>query len=111
MHADACTLAGRVESLNLRFTPLIGPDAAHLVMRAGAYRDRAFNWIDTGKFDGQLPNLREAFQDALTPQMAKIEQHTTIHAAPLENFFSDGERDRRARRQLHVFGSVVFHEP
>src|SRR4029078_10880764 len=34
-HTDAGTFTGRIEASNARFGPLIGLDAAHLIVRAG----------------------------------------------------------------------------
>ena len=68
--------------------------------------NRALNWIDTDKFDSQFTNLRTPTHDSLASQMPKIKRHAAIHTTVFE-FFSDGERDRRAGAFVILLSSWI----
>ena len=69
MHTDTGAFAGRVESGDICFRPLIGADTAHLIMRAGANRNGGFDGIEAGKLNGELSDLGEPFENTLTAKV------------------------------------------
>ena len=69
MHTDAGTFTGRVEAGDACFGPLIGPDSAHLIVRAGADRNGSLDWIEAGKLNGKFSDLREPFENALASKV------------------------------------------
>ena len=69
MHADTGTLTGRIEPRDVSLAPLVGPNTAHVIMRAWPDGNRGFNRVDAREFDRQFSNLGQPFQDARAAQM------------------------------------------
>ena len=69
MYADAGAFAGRVETGDTCFRPLIGPNATHLIVRAGTDWNRSLDGIDAGKLNRQFSDLRKPFENALASKV------------------------------------------
>jgi hypothetical protein len=91
VHADASTFTGCIEAGDACFSPLIGPDATHLIVRAGADRNGSLDWIEAGKLNGEFSDLREPFKDALASKVPQVQQHAPVDPAAFENFLPDGQ--------------------
>ena len=91
MHADAGAFTCRVEAGNAGFSPLIGSDPTHLIVRAGANRNGGFDGIEAGKLNGEFSDLREPFENTLASKVPQVQQHAPIDPAALQNFLPDGQ--------------------
>jgi hypothetical protein len=70
MHTDAGAFTGRVEAGNTCFSPLIGPDTAHLIVRAWSNRNGRFNRVEAGELNREFSDLRKPFENALAAKMS-----------------------------------------
>jgi hypothetical protein len=91
VHTDTGTFTGRIEAGDACFSPLIGLDPAHLIVRAGTDGNGSLDGIEAGKLNGKFSDLREAFQDALASQMPQVQQHAPVDSPAFEDFLPDGQ--------------------
>ena len=91
MYADASTFTGRIEAGDACFSPLIGSDTAHLIVRAGADRNGSLNGIEAGKLNREFPDLREPLKNALASKVPQVQQHTPINPTAFDDFLPDGQ--------------------
>jgi hypothetical protein len=61
---DAGTFTSCVEAGDVRFGPLIGPNTAHLIVRAWSDRNGSLDRIKAGKLNREFSDLREPFENA-----------------------------------------------
>src|SRR5688572_22319930 len=65
VHTDAGTFTGREQAGYACFSPLIGPDAPHLIVRAWSDRNGSLDGIEAGKLNREFSDLRKPFENAL----------------------------------------------
>ena len=91
MHTDAGTFTRRIKAGETCFRPLIGPDATHLIVRAGTDRNGSLDGIEAGKLNSEFSDLREPFENVLASKMPQVQQHASINPAAFEDFLPDGQ--------------------
>ena len=72
-----------MHALERREPPDVRVDATHVVMGSRADGDRLVDRIDAGERHRELPRPVEPLEDALGAEVAQVEQHVPVQAAPL----------------------------
>ena len=107
---DARDLAGRVETVELGRAPVVGRDAAHVVVGARPDRDRVVDRVDAGERHRELARAREPREDPLGAEMAQVEEHRAVDATTGLDLGRLRARDDVARRELERVRRVARHE-
>ena len=110
VHRDARALAGGVQAGQDRLAVDVGVDSAHVVVGAGADRDRLLDRIDARVVDRELARPGQPRADLLRAEVREVEQHAAVDAAPLLDLLPLGARDDVARRELHRDRRRLGHE-
>ncbi len=111
VNRDACDLAGGVQTVDLGRSPVVGGNAAHVVVGARPDGDRVVDRIDAGERHRQLTRSREPREDALGAEVAQIEQHGSVDATTALDLRRLRARDDIAGRELERVRRVARHEP
>ena len=110
VHRDARGLAGGVEPFDLGEAPVVGLDAAHVVVGAGPDRDRCVDRVDTRVGHRELARARQLREDLLGAEVAQIEEDGAVDAAAGLDLGGLGARDDVARGELERVRGVALHE-
>ena len=110
MHRDARDLARRVQARELGEPVVVGLDPAHVVVRARPHGDRVVDRVDAGVDHRELARAGEPLDDPLRAQVAQVEHHRAVDAAPRLDLRRLRAGDDVARGQLHRVRGVPLHE-
>ena len=97
-----------------RLPPVIGRDAAHVVVDGRDDRDRLLIHVDAGENLGAFRNAGQAFSKRFRRQVVQIEVDMVAigaHAAAFADFHRHAARNNVARGEILGGGRVAFHEP
>ena len=75
MDGDARHLPRGIETLESGQPPLVGLDAAHVVVRAGTDGDRGEDRVDARVRHCELARAWQLVEDLLGPQVSEVEHH------------------------------------
>ena len=97
-----------------RLPPVIGRDAAHVVVDGRDDRDRLLVHVNAGENLGAFRNTRQAFSQRLRRQVVQVKVDMVAigaHAAAFADFHRHAARNNVARGEILGGGRVAFHEP
>jgi hypothetical protein len=110
VNGDAGHLAGRVQPRQRRQPVEVGVDAAHVVVGAGANRNRLVDRVDPREHHRKLSGAVQALDDPLGAEVAEVEEHVAVDASPFVDLGLLGTRDHIAARELHRVRRVALEE-
>ena len=108
---DAGGLARGVEALQLGAAPLVRLDAAHVVVGARPHGDRLVDRVDARVRHREVARAGELGEDLLGPEVAQVEHHRAVDAAPRLDLGRLRPRDDVARGKLERVRRIALHEP
>ena len=111
MDGDARDLAGRVQTVDLGGSPVVGSDAAHVVVGTRPDGDRIVDRIHTGKRHRELTRSGKPREDALGAEMAQVEKDGVVDAPASLDLRRLRPRDDVAGGKLERVRRVARHEP
>ena len=94
--------------------PIVGGDAAHVVMHRRQHRDRFLLQVNACENPGGFADARQAQVQRFLRQVVQVQVDVVLvraHAAPFADFDGHAAADHIAAGQILVGGGIAFHEP